>query len=446
MLPPSFSFFALLLIPPIALASLSPSDINPFTTFHPIQKHHHSILHPPSPKLSNSSSIFSASSPLAFQLKTTRKTVLRRRAETGSSGLLLQGGGAWSNLGWDSASTSKEDDDRWDEIEVEAPDLTDKQTVLNLARMANDAYATPGESRWMELDKFNLTLPFGWGEEDAGLRGHVFADSTNSTLVVSFKGTSLDGPVPKGGSTAKLDRINDNKLFSCCCGHLNPTSPNVCPCFVGGRINKEKKICDSSCVEMSLYDEDSYYVAAISLYAQIRLLYPHAQIWLVGHSLGGVISALLGLTFSLPTVSFEAPPDRLAVRRLRLDMPPGRRAMNPVTHIYHTGDVMAVGKCRGVLSLCGRGGYAMESECHEGNLIVYETVEKWGWNVDLTGRSHTIQYAIDNVYSLDWNDGEKEGPEGRGRDWTDVPPSTFEKEDCSDCGDWTFLGQEAGRF
>lgn len=46
-------------------------------------------------------------------------------------------------------------------------------------------------------------------------------------------------------------------------GHLNPTSPNVCPCFLGGKINKEKKICDSSCVEMSLYDEDSYYVAAI---------------------------------------------------------------------------------------------------------------------------------------------------------------------------------------
>lgn len=64
-------------------------------------------------------------------------------------------------------------------------------------------------------------------------------------------------------------------------------------------------------------------------------------------------------------------------------MPPGRRAnFNPVTHIYHTGDVMAVGKCKGVLSLCGRGGYAMESECHQGNLIVYETVEKvsvWLW-------------------------------------------------------------------
>lgn len=66
------------------------------------------------------------------------------------------------------------------------------------------------------LSPSSQTLPFGWGEDDAGLRGHVFADSTNSTLVVSIKGTSLDGPVPKGGSTARLDRINDNKLFSCC--------------------------------------------------------------------------------------------------------------------------------------------------------------------------------------------------------------------------------------
>jgi len=250
MLPTSFSFFALILISPLLLASPSSASPNQSTIFHPIGKHHGSTLHPPSPFLSGSSTIFSASSPLSFQLKTTRRTILRRRAGTGSSGLILQGprgrGGAWSNLGWDSASNEDDDELRWEEVEVDAPDLTDKQTVLNLARMANDAYATPGESRWMELDKFNLvssllsfppslppslflsfttdapfsllsqTLPFGWGEDDAGLRGHVFADSTNSTLVVSIKGTSLDGPVPKGGSTARLDRINDNKLFSCC--------------------------------------------------------------------------------------------------------------------------------------------------------------------------------------------------------------------------------------
>lgn len=48
------------------------------------------------------------------------------------------------------------------------------------------------------------------------------------------------------------------------------------------------------------------------------------------------------------------------------------------------------------------------------------------------------------VSPQDWNNGEKEGPDGRGRDWTEVPLVTQEKADCSDCGDWTFLGQEAG--
>lgn len=42
----------------------------------------------------------------------------------------------------------------------------------------------------------------------------------------------------------------------------------------------------------------------------------------------------------------------------------------------------------------------MESQCRTGNLIEYDTVGKWGWKVDFTGRSHTIQYCIDNVYSV----------------------------------------------
>jgi lipase ATG15 len=100
-------------------------------------------------------------------------------------------------------------------------------------------------------------------------------------------------------------------------------------------------------------------------------MHPEAQIWLVGHSLGGVVSSLLGLTFSLPTVSFEAPPDRLAVRRLRLEMPRKREGLNPVTHVYHTGDIMAVGKCRGILSLCGRGGSVVH-----GTVIHPQTLRK----------------------------------------------------------------------
>jgi putative lipase involved disintegration of autophagic bodies len=47
------------------------------------------------------------------------------------------------------------------------------------------------------------SFPFGWEEAD-GFRGHVFLSSDNSTVVLSIKGTTLQG------STSKLDKYNDN--------------------------------------------------------------------------------------------------------------------------------------------------------------------------------------------------------------------------------------------
>lgn len=76
--------------------------------------------------------------------------------------------------------------------------------------------------------------------------------------------------------------------------------------------------------------------------AQVLAQYPSANIWLTGHSLGGVLASLLGLTFGLPAVTFEAFPDRLAVERLRLRVP-RRRENNPVTHVFHTGDMIVSG-------------------------------------------------------------------------------------------------------
>jgi lipase ATG15 len=316
--------------------------------------------------------------------------------------------------------------------------------------MANDAYALPGQPRWLELDTFNLTLPFGWEDEAAGLRGHLFASFDNATLVLSIKGTSIDGPLPpKGRSTARLDQVNDNLFFSCCCGTL-PSDLCSCKAPFGGPLGRKRKTCDEGCLTEGLFGPESYYPEAVALLAQVRVHYPTADIWLVGHSLGGVVAGLLGLTFGLPAVTFEAPPDALVVGRLGLRVP--RVEANPVTHVFHTGDMIATGACRGPLSACGRGGYSMESSCKQGNLRVYDTVAKWGWSVDRTGRSHTIQWVIgasfrcsavskapstllrhrhghdadsrplpaDNVYSKPWNNGEIEGPEGRGRDWTYV--------------------------
>lgn len=89
----------------------------------------------------------------------------------------------------------------------------------------------------------------------------------------------------------------------------------------------------------------------------------------------GVVASLIGQTFGLPTVTYEAPPDRLASKRLHLGQP-RRREHHPVTHVYHTGDMLATSQCQGPLSVCGRAGYTMDSKCRTGNLIEYDTVGK----------------------------------------------------------------------
>lgn len=159
----------------------------------------------------------------------------------------------------------------------------------------------------------------------------------------------------------------------------------------------------------------------------LTFLYPSANIWLVGHSLGGSLASLLGATFGLPAIAFEAPGERLAAQRLHLPLPPPVSSPNstspssptapllstiprrripssaplPVTHIYHTADPIPQGTCTGPLSPCAQGGYALETRCHLGKSIVYDTVGVLGWRVDI--RKHVIREVVEKV--LGWEDG-----------------------------------------
>jgi len=82
------------------------------------------------------------------------------------------------------------DSSAWSLDEVSAPNTTDKETVLSLARMSWDAYTKePGTGEWQDATgKFNHSQGFGW--EGDSLRGHIFADKDNATIVVALKGTS----------------------------------------------------------------------------------------------------------------------------------------------------------------------------------------------------------------------------------------------------------------
>lgn len=62
---------------------------------------------------------------------------------------------------------------------------------------------------------------------------------------------------------------------------------------------------------------------------------------------------------------------------------------------------MAMGTCTGVTSPCYLGGFALETRCHLGQRILYDTVTRRGWSVD--SRSHSIQFLIDNLLHEDWD-------------------------------------------
>ncbi|KAF9410116.1 putative lipase atg15 [Podila epigama] len=300
----------------------------------------------------------------------------------------------------------------WTKETVAAPDVTDRETILQLAKMNYNSYTEVDSPGWYDLEgRWTVNSTFGW-EED-GVRGHVFLSQDNSTLIIAIKGTSA-AILGGGGGTATRDKINDNLLFSCCCAKVDRTWRGVCDCNTGGYQ------CDQTCVENSVNSDDVYYNITMSILWAVQDMYPNANVWLTGHSLGGGLSALLGLTFGVPTVTFETPGDRLAAQRLHLPMPP---AINwddfPLYHIGHTADPIFLGVCNGARSACYYSGFAMESKCHTGRTCIYDPVTEDNWKVDI--RTHRLFDTIEGVLKL-----------------KDVPKCAPEK-DCVDCEMWEYF-------
>ncbi|EGN95505.1 Lipase, required for intravacuolar lysis of autophagic bodies [Serpula lacrymans var. lacrymans S7.3] len=325
----------------------------------------------------------------------------------------------------------------WVEQVVHGPDIEDRHTLVQLARMAGDAYQLPGRKNWYDIDpswNINASFPFGWEDDEDGFRGFVFRSHDNDTIVLSIKGTTLQGP------TSKKDKYNDNLLFSCCCARVDFTwiFSTVCDCY------SSSWRCDDTCLSDALIQDSLFYSTGVDLVYNLTSLYPSANVWLVGHSLGGAIASLLGSTFGLPAVAFESPGERLAAKRLHLPLPPGPppRSLHPedgntnalprvpVTHVYHNADPIPQGACTGILSPCAQAGYALETHCHLGRSIVYDTVGRLGWRVDV--RKHVIKEMILNVLEVEgqWPDDE----EGKERE----VPRAKEELDCVDCFKWEF--------
>ncbi|GJJ70822.1 lipase ATG15 [Entomortierella parvispora] len=300
----------------------------------------------------------------------------------------------------------------WRREVIDAPDTTDKETIVQLSKMNYNSYTEVASPGWYDLEgNWSVNSTFGW-EED-GVRGHVFVSADNSTLIVAIKGTSA-AILGGGGGTAARDKINDNLLFSCCCAKVDRTWRGVCNCNTGGYK------CDQKCIEDSVNSDDVYYNIAMGILWTVQDMYPETNVWLTGHSLGGGLSSLLGLTFGVPTVTFETPGDRLAAQRLHLPGPP---AINwdefPLFHVGHTADPIFQGVCNGPRSACYYSGFALESKCHTGRTCVYDPVGEDNWKVDI--RTHRLFDTIEGVLKV-----------------KDVPVCKQETE-CVDCGMWQYM-------
>lgn len=305
----------------------------------------------------------------------------------------------------------------WVLEEVSSPDIEDKNTVLSLAYMCANAYVENGtEADWEDVGLgFNQSASFGW--ETDGLRGHVFADDTNSTIVISMKGTTT--AVFDGEGTTTNDKVNDNLFFSCCCAQQGQwTWHQVCDCAT------DTYSCNNTCVVEALREENRYYAAARELYSNVTEMYPDSNVWLTGHSLGGAVTSFLGLTYGLPVVTFEAVPEALPAKRLGLPVPPGADPNYPqmrehtgTYHFGHTADPVYIGTCNGAAASCSFAGYAMESMCHTGFECVYDVVADKGWRVGIG--THRIRSVISDVITK----------------YDDVPVCKRIPE-CRDCGPW----------
>ncbi|KAK6525083.1 putative lipase atg15, variant 2 [Arthrobotrys megalospora] len=300
----------------------------------------------------------------------------------------------------------------WTTEPVPAPDVTDNETVLNLAKMSANAYVhIPATEDWRDVGTpWNKSAGFGW--ENDGLRGHIFLDEQNSTVIISIKGTSV--AIFYGEETKTNDKVNDNLFFSCCCARVSAFWNTVCDCYTGTYS------CSNPCLSSALKAENRYYRAALNLYYNVTQLYPSAQVWLVGHSLGGAVSSLLGLTYNEPVVTFEAPPEALAASRLGIPRPPSEMRQDGVYHFGNNADPIYMGVCNGVTSFCSIGGYAMETKCHTGNVCLYDVVNDLGWRIN--GNSHRIKTVIDEVMPK----------------YDRVPACIPEDEECTDCFNWKF--------
>ncbi|KAG0201849.1 putative lipase atg15 [Mortierella sp. NVP41] len=295
-----------------------------------------------------------------------------------------------------------------------------------MVRMALDCYVDPKRQGWVDIgDNWDVSTEIGWLE--AGLRGYIFESEDQKTIVIGIKGTSLKLFGTGGGPTGNNDKLNDNKMFSCCCGKVDRTWWGVCGCYMGGSDCNQQCLVDDA--KKDLDESESYYSIGLKVVEAAKKLYPDASIWLTGHSLGGSVASLLGITKGYPVFTFSSPGDVRYGQKVGL-VKPNLRASDlkkmPIWQYGHTGDPIYMGTCNGATSSCYSAGYAMETKCHLGKTCVYDTVGELGWRQNIQGHTiFTFINVVENWYNM---------TQGR-----ETVPRCVPQKDCQDCTQWNYV-------
>ena len=346
--------------------------------------------------------------------------------------------------------------------------------LYDLAKMSRNVYYKLEDSSFTEGKWMNVSLPmvFDTSIHNDTVRSYLFTNFDRSVNVVSFKGTSLpwfsfdtnkinqqgtftedvctqqgtftedvctqqgtftedvciqqgtftdDVCIQQGTSTN--DKANDNLYYSCCFYKHNTIFPECdcgntifSECNCGNKINGTEKYCCASCYKSSTVYDLNYMNIADNIIKKIKeyIDFENSIVIFTGHSLGGTLASMMGLTYNKIAVAFESPGDKHYIDLVGLgDIP-----SDNIYHFGHDADPLFIGNCG---MTCSSLGYYVDTKCHVGNTCLFKAKEKLGYSESIL--KHRIDYVINNIMP----------------NWETDFPECVKHDDCIDCADWVYI-------
>lgn len=292
---------------------------------------------------------------------------------------------------------------------INISDINTYENILEFANISYNIYFDSDKKNYNNIykNKFtNISL------NDNTVKAFVYTNQEDTINVIAFKGTSLHLK-HISNDVGHYDKKNDNLFFSCCyykqIKNFNCYSDKDC------NVNNN---CKKSCYKESLDDIDNYYNIAKNI-INTWLNNNNKFFIFTGHSLGGTLASMMGLTYNTYAIAFESPGDKNYIDLIGLKY--NKTQIEKIYHYGHDADIIFTGKCNGTFSLCNIGGYKIETKCHIGNVCMYDVIDKL--NIKESIYTHKMDYIIKNIITQ----------------WNNTLPVCKIDEECVDCKDWNYI-------